>query len=86
LRRGSSALEPGDIVTWLLDGKLPHIGIISSAPPTGANVVHNIGLGAQEWLLAALRPHRAVAHYRWPVEAAYRSWTKARSSTVSFRV
>jgi uncharacterized protein YijF (DUF1287 family) len=59
-------LEPGDIVTWLLDARLPHIGMIGSTPPSGATVVHNIGLGAQEWLLAAFQPHRAVAHYRWP--------------------
>jgi uncharacterized protein YijF (DUF1287 family) len=61
-------LLPGDIVTWMLDAKLPHIGIIASTPASGATVVHNIGLGAQEWLLAAFKPHRAVAHYRWPVE------------------
>ena len=63
-------LLPGDIVTWLLDARLPHIGIITSTPSSGTTVVHNIGLGAQEWLLAALRPHRAVAHYRWPVNPA----------------
>lgn len=62
-------LVPGDFVTWMLDGKLPHIGIITGTDASGASVVHNIGLGAQEWLLAAFAPHRAVAHYRWPVEA-----------------
>jgi len=61
-------LLPGDFVTWLLDAKLPHIGIIASVPASGATVVHNIGAGAQEWLLAAFWPHRAMAHYRWPVE------------------
>ena len=67
-------LLPGDIVTWLLDAKLPHIGMIASTPPSGATVVHNIGLGASEWLLTAFMPHRAVAHYRWPVETAARAW------------
>ena len=62
-------LEPGDIVTWLLDARLPHIGIIASARASGATVVHNIGRGAEESLLAEFRVHRAAAHYRWPVEA-----------------
>ena len=60
------SLQPGDIVTWLLDARLPHIGMIGSTPPSGATVVHNIGLGAQEWMLTAFQPHRAIAHYRWP--------------------
>jgi len=68
-------LLPGDIVTWLLDAKLPHIGIIGSTPSSGATVVHNIGLGTSEWLLAAFAQHRAVAHYRWPVEGEARSYT-----------
>ena len=63
------SLQPGDIVTWLLDARLPHIGIITSAGASGASVVHNIGSGAQESLLAAFSPHRAAAHYRWPVES-----------------
>ena len=61
-------LLPGDFVTWLLDDKLPHIGIIAAVPASGATVVHNIGSGAQEWLLATFSPHRAMAHYRWPAE------------------
>ena len=59
-------LEPGDIVTWLLDARLPHIGIVASMPASGAIVVHNIGRGCEESSLAAFSPHRAVAHYRWP--------------------
>lgn len=42
---------PGDLVTWLLPGNLPHIGIISdarSADGTRPLVLHNIGAGAQE--------------------------------------
>jgi uncharacterized protein len=60
-------LEPGDIVSWLLDARLPHIGVIVSAPSSGATVAHNIGRGAEESPLSGFRPHRAVAHYRWPV-------------------
>ena len=59
-------LEAGDIVTWLLDARLPHIGIVESPGASIATVVHNIGLGAEESPLALFAPHRAVAHYRWP--------------------
>ncbi len=41
----------GDVVTWLLPGNLPHIGLISdirSADGTRPQVLHNIGAGAQE--------------------------------------
>jgi len=58
-------LAEGDIVTWLLDARLPHVGIVVSPSPQ-ARVVHNIGRGTEEWPLADFSPHRAVAHYRWP--------------------
>ncbi|HTW82322.1 MAG TPA: DUF1287 domain-containing protein [Terracidiphilus sp.] len=62
-------LQAGDIVTWLLDARLPHIGIIVSttAANPDAHVVHNIGRGAEESALVEFRPHRAQALYRWPV-------------------
>jgi uncharacterized protein YijF (DUF1287 family) len=55
----------GDIVTWRLDARLPHVGILAtlSQRPT---VIHNIGNGAEEILLAAFHPHRAAGLYRWP--------------------
>ena len=59
-------LEIGDIVTWLLDARLPHVGIVASAGEH-TNVVHNIGRGAEESPIEAFSTHRAVAHYRWPV-------------------
>ena len=62
-------LDPGDMVTWLLDARLPHIGIVSSTGGSGATVVHNIGRGTEESPLSEFWPHRAVAHYRWPVGA-----------------
>lgn len=42
--------ETGDIVTWVLPGNLPHIGIVSDArSPDGIPlVIHNIGAGAAE--------------------------------------
>jgi uncharacterized protein YijF (DUF1287 family) len=61
-------LVPGDIITWLLDARLPHIGMIVSASSqkADARVVHNIGRGAEESALADFSSHRAIAHYRWP--------------------
>jgi len=54
--------QPGDFVTWLISGRLPHVGILA----TSTTVVHNIGNGAEETPLAAFRTHPAVARYRWP--------------------
>jgi uncharacterized protein YijF (DUF1287 family) len=59
-----AALQVGDIVTWLLDARLPHVGIVV-APGTQGRVVHNIGSGTEETPLNALHGHRAVGHYRW---------------------
>jgi len=62
-------METGDILTWLLDARLPHIGIVASARSKDATVVHNIGRGVEESSLTDFRPHRAIAHYRWPATA-----------------
>jgi uncharacterized protein YijF (DUF1287 family) len=62
-------LAEGDILTWLLDARLPHIGIVVSeglGNPADTDVVHNIGGGAEKWPLSDLSQHRAVGHYRWP--------------------
>lgn len=63
-------LQSGDIVTWLLEARLPHIGIVVSASAVNADahVVHNIGRGAEESVLSQFVSERAVAHYRWPVQ------------------
>jgi hypothetical protein len=58
-------VEVGDIVTWLLDARLPHVGIVVSPGPH-ASVVHNIGHGAEESALEAFSLHRAAGHFRWP--------------------
>jgi uncharacterized protein YijF (DUF1287 family) len=58
-------IEAGDILTWLLDARLPHVAIAVSASPQPW-VVHNIGRGVEESSLDAFHPHRAVGHYRWP--------------------
>ncbi|WP_204101412.1 DUF1287 domain-containing protein [Occallatibacter savannae] len=69
-------LQAGDIVTWLLDARLPHIGIVvgtsrsgSSADNPKCQIVHNIGRGAEQSMLAEFHPHRAAGHYRWPTSS-----------------
>jgi len=66
-------LQTGDIVSWLLDARLPHIGIVvgtsrssSAAHNAECQVVHNIGRGTEKSVLADFHSHRAVGHYRWP--------------------
>lgn len=59
-------LMPGDVLTWRLDGKLPHIGMVVADGLFSTRVVHNWGNGAEESSLGTFAPHRAVGHYRWP--------------------
>ena len=63
-------LAEGDILSWLLGGRLPHIGIVVSvgALTPLSRVVHNIGRGVEESALAGFAGERAVGHYRWPVQ------------------
>ncbi len=69
--RAVDAFTPGDLVTWMLPGNLPHIGIVSDQKvPTGGNylVLHNVGLGTQEEdVLAAWQQ---TGHFRVPSSAA----------------
>jgi uncharacterized protein YijF (DUF1287 family) len=58
-------LAPGDILTWRLDARLPHIGIAVATGPLGTRIVHNWGNGAEESPLTTFAPHRAIGHYRW---------------------
>lgn len=59
-------IEVGDLLTWLLNARLPHVGVVVRVGPGGPSVVHNIGAGVQENALQAFREHRAKGHYRWP--------------------
>ena len=59
--------QPGDIVTWILSGNLPHIGIVSdqvSANTGNPLVVHNIGAGPV--LDDSLFSLQITGHYRYP--------------------
>ena len=60
-----AAYQPGDIVTWVLGGGQPHIGIVSDRrSDDGARplVIHNIGRGAREE--DALFEYRITGHFR----------------------
>src|SRR5690606_2953727 len=57
---------PGDLVTWMLPGNLPHIGIISDTWADGSDrplVLHNIGAGTAEDDI--LFTYRITGHYRF---------------------
>jgi uncharacterized protein YijF (DUF1287 family) len=58
--------KPGNIVTWMLPGNLPHIGIVSDkrSPSTGNPlIVHNIGAGPK--LEDMLFSFEITGHYRY---------------------
>jgi len=59
-------LLPGDILTWRLDARMPHIGIVVADSLFSTRVVHNWGNGTEESSLLTFAPHRAIGHYRWP--------------------
>jgi uncharacterized protein YijF (DUF1287 family) len=66
IRSPGAAYLPGDLVTWMLPGNLPHIGIVSDrrAPASGNPlIIHNIGAGpAEEDMLFA---YPITGHYRY---------------------
>ncbi|MEM9383434.1 MAG: DUF1287 domain-containing protein [Pseudomonadota bacterium] len=58
--------RPGDLVTWMLPGNLPHIGIVSdkrSGDGRRPLIVHNIGAGPR--LEDALFAFPITGHYRF---------------------
>lgn len=57
---------PGDLVTWVLPGELPHIGIVTNrADSVSGNplIVHNVGLGPR--MEDRLFAYRITGHYRY---------------------
>lgn len=59
---------PGDLVTWMLPGNLPHIGIVSDRRAAGSGrplIIHNIGAGAVEDDILFAYP--ITGHYRYRV-------------------
>lgn len=61
----ASDYRAGDLVTWMLPGNLPHIGIVSDRR-TGTRplIIHNIGRGAKEEDVLFAWP--VTGHYRKP--------------------
>lgn len=62
-------LKPGDIVTWMLPGNLPHIGIVSDlkAPHTDRFlIIHNIGSGVREEDMLLHFP--ITGQFRYPIQ------------------
>ena len=58
--------KPGDLVTQMINGRLPHIAIVSDRLSTDDRrplIIHNIGGGAQEE--DALFAHPITGHYRY---------------------
>jgi uncharacterized protein len=63
----SDDYRPGDIVTWMLPGNLPHIGLVTDErSPDGSRplIVHNIGRGpgTEDMLF----DYVITGHYRYP--------------------
>jgi uncharacterized protein YijF (DUF1287 family) len=59
--------RPGDLVTWMLPGNLPHIGIVAerrSVDGLRPMIVHNIGAGPA--LDDILFRYEITGHYRYP--------------------
>lgn len=64
--RDANAYRPGDLVTWMLPGNLPHIGIVTDKrSDDGARplIVHNIGQGPK--LEDMLFTYPITGHYRF---------------------
>ena len=62
----ASDYKPGDIVTWMLPGNLPHVGLITNNVSSISNnplVVHNIGAGPK--LDDMLFSYKITGHYRY---------------------
>jgi uncharacterized protein len=64
-----SAYQPGDLVTWMLPGNLPHIGIVSDRRAPNSQrplIIHNIGAGPREEDMLFAYP--ITGHYRYQVQ------------------
>jgi uncharacterized protein len=65
----AKAYLPGDLVTWMLPGNLPHIGIVSERLASGTSrplMIHNIGAGPVEDDILLTYP--ITGHYRYRVQ------------------
>lgn len=61
--------KPGDLVTWRIDGRLPHIGVVVDQRSDDGQrplIVHNVGLGPR--MEDVLFAYRMTGHYRYQPE------------------
>ena len=68
----AEAFQPGDIVTWMLPGNLPHIGIVTDKIDVSSGnpmVVHNIGAGPK--LDDMLFDFQISGHFRYMPEPSH---------------
>jgi hypothetical protein len=66
LSESASDYKTGEIVTWMINGKLPHIGIITNKKsPDGKRlmIVHNVGSG--QVLEDCLFSWKIVGHFKY---------------------
>jgi len=59
--------KPGDLVTWVIPGNLPHIGIVINRKSKDGKrplIVHNIGRGPESEDI--LFTYHITGHYRYP--------------------
>ncbi|KZZ44128.1 DUF1287 domain-containing protein [Thalassolituus sp. HI0120] len=64
--RNAGDYKPGNLVTWMLPGNLPHIGIVTERinPATGnPMIVHNIGRGPE--IEDMLFDYKITGHYKY---------------------
>ncbi|WP_306353624.1 DUF1287 domain-containing protein [Flavobacterium sp. '19STA2R22 D10 B1'] len=62
----ASDYKTGDLVTWMIGGKMPHIGIVSHKKTSDGKVnliVHNVGAG--QVLENCLFKYKITGHYRY---------------------
>jgi len=58
--------KTGDLVTWMINGKMPHIGIVTHVKTAGGKrnkIVHNVGAG--QVLEDCLFSYPITGHYRY---------------------
>ena len=66
VKRDAKGYKPGDIVTWMLPGNLPHIGIVideKSGDGKRPLIAHNIGYGPK--INDMLFDYPVTGHYRY---------------------
>ncbi len=66
IRQNENAYKAGDLVTWMLPGNLPHIGIVSDQIVNNTSrpkIIHNIGRGPVEDDI--LFKYKITGHYRY---------------------